>query len=233
MGCPSGPSCTSWPLPRGVSGSPTARNTAAAAAAAGAAAAASATAAAAPTSSSCRFASCLRSSRSSVTSARSVSQAVHTARVDTCGALTPSSSTAVSMRFTPRAPPAPTATAEISPATKMTCAPRAYTPGGGRTSGPSAVGRLGTPASPAKSFCSSWTAMDILTASMRCEENAAPARALSACASARRRPSMAFTSSRMACSSRSNALVRSIWSDSASLRSTSCCALNGDDLMIG
>jgi hypothetical protein len=52
-------------------------------------------------------------------SARSASHAAHTARVLTVGGLTPSSSTACSMRFTARAPPAPTAAVEISSAVAM------------------------------------------------------------------------------------------------------------------
>mmetsp|Transcript_8753 Transcript_8753/g.36666 ORF Transcript_8753/g.36666 Transcript_8753/m.36666 type:complete len:276 (-) Transcript_8753:765-1592(-) len=253
MGCPSGPRGTSYGFARGVSGRPTSWNTFAAAAPAGDAAAASTHAAVAPVSSSCRLASCLRSSSSSVASLRSSSHASHTARVDTCGGLTPSSSTSDSMRFTPRAPPVPTAATAICAATSTTCFPRAYAPGassvgasvGALGSGATPGGRMGasgmgseganSPPAMMPALCSSGRSSRLtlaLIASSLGAENAAPARAASACASALRLRSMVFTSSRMFCSSRSSALVRSIWSASASFRSRSASALNGS-LMMG
>ena len=188
-----------------------------------------------PQSSSWRFASFLRSSSISVASLLSSSHAVHTARVATCGGFTPSSSTACSMRFTPRAPPAPTAASAISPAVSTTSLPLAYAPGGGRPSdSPDAAGRDGfaslIPPAPCSSPISSGATL-ARTASSLCALNTAPARALSALASADRRASIAFTSSRIACSSRSSALVRSIWSLRACLRSISCCASNGSRMI--
>ena len=136
----------------------------------------------------------------------------------------------------PRARPPRRRRRAPSPPSRRRACPWRMPPGGGRPSGatPDAAGRerAAPPRSPPRPCSSPISSGATLarTASSLCALNTAPARARAPW------PPPTDGADRLhlvedACSSRSSALVRSIWSLRACLRSISCCASNGSRMI--